>query len=225
VPRLAAPANLVSAPTPKPSEGQMRLGVQPRSNGPSLLDILARHRQKADGQDDEDGDESEESEEEVRPRGQEDEMSFNLTKKLRAKNSRIRQRRTSLSSMDGDHEEGLQKLIRQHQASNPKGPPKNTEDRQPTVAYNCKCVGDGVEASTTRATARFFIQAFDVDGRPQATGGDTFIVVVRGRGVVLRTRVHDQGDGHCARPAQRMRRADAHCARTRMRRRLCRVRA
>ena len=71
----------------------------------------------------------------------------------------------------------------------------------PTEAAACVAAGDGLKAATTRKLATFTIEAGFVGGgtpptrQRQQDGGDTFVVLLRGRGERVRPRIVDNGNG------------------------------
>ena len=59
-------------------------------------------------------------------------------------------------------------------------PGPEAESRAPASAEHCRVTGDGLTTATTRQVASFQITAFDGNGRPCNSGGDNFLVAVRG---------------------------------------------
>lgn len=55
--------------------------------------------------------------------------------------------------------------------------------------------GNGVSAAIVRSPAEFRIHAHDASGAPVSNGGDAFFVAIHGRGVRVRAKVTDNGDG------------------------------
>jgi hypothetical protein len=66
-----------------------------------------------------------------------------------------------------------------------------------TSAQHCRLSGPGLQSATMFVQTSFWIEAFGVDGFRQPDGGDTFFVCIRctGRGIRIRARVLDYGDG------------------------------
>ena len=68
-------------------------------------------------------------------------------------------------------------------------------DEEPeTVAENCRVSGDGLREATVRQPSYFWIEAFDFKLRRRQTGGDKFLVAIRGMSQT-RARVTDNNDG------------------------------
>ena len=109
--------------------------------------------------------------------------------------------RLSAMGLDPARRQSMMSLLKAHEHDNedvkdPEVRDLDEEHRAQTCASKCRVIGPGLENSCTRKVATFNIEAVDRIGRPQSHGGDNFIVVVRGRGTVLRTRVNDREDGH-----------------------------
>ena len=62
------------------------------------------------------------------------------------------------------------------------------------LARYCKASGRGLHLAITRKENSFTIHAFDAENKPRDTGGDPFMVAIRGKDMV-RARVHDNNDG------------------------------
>jgi hypothetical protein len=63
-----------------------------------------------------------------------------------------------------------------------------------TVALNCSVYGEGVHTAMARQKVSFTIQASDANGNRQPSGGDKFLVNLRGSSQV-RARVVDKENG------------------------------
>lgn len=60
---------------------------------------------------------------------------------------------------------------------------------------HCKVHGSGLRSASVRKANEFTIQACDSAGEEMKVGGDQFFIAIRGRGVRVRARVTDNGDG------------------------------
>lgn len=64
-----------------------------------------------------------------------------------------------------------------------------------TVAAQSRVHGKGLSEATVRQQASFTIEAHDAYSQQRMSGGDPFFVMIRGCGVRVRSKVHDEGDG------------------------------
>ena len=69
------------------------------------------------------------------------------------------------------------------------------EEPPPADAVACKCYGTGLETASTRQHATFTIDAYTEYGDRKKTGGDPFVVSIRGRGEKVRSKLIDHGTG------------------------------
>lgn len=65
----------------------------------------------------------------------------------------------------------------------------------PTDASKCIVAGEGLHEATSRKLNMFSIEARDATGAPQHSGGDVFLVSIRGRGETVRAKVLDNERG------------------------------